>query len=230
MKTTDEGIFLYRKPYSSSSLITWFFTRQNGLQKFAFRGGKKKSHQIFPLAISELTFYKRSNVELLNLTSCDTVLPLTFQFNPIKSSVAFFIAEVIRKSVHTDDTDEELYLFLRNEILKLEASENLSMFPIRFLIEFSSFLGIIPQIEDENPDSFDLNSGQFICAHHVAANLIQGDVVDLLYNLISKEGDQSFSNKTRTESLDTMLLYFSIHIPGFNKLESFDIIKDILHD
>jgi recombinational DNA repair protein (RecF pathway) len=85
MKATEEGILLHRISYSESSLVATFLTKNDGIKKFLFKGGKKKSPQLFPLSISELTFYGRKESELLNLTSLDPIGSQSFQFSPIRS-------------------------------------------------------------------------------------------------------------------------------------------------
>ena len=99
MKAVDEGVFLHRTPYSANSLITTFYTREKGLQKFLFKGGKKKGYQLYPLSVSELNFYGREGSDLINLTSAQATSNHSFQFNPVKSTIAFFIAETIQKCV-----------------------------------------------------------------------------------------------------------------------------------
>lgn len=230
MKTTDEAIFLFRKPFSSSSLIVWFYTRQNGLQKFIFRGAKKKAHHLFPMSIAELTFQTKSNNDLSFLTSAEAVIPLTFQFNPLKSSIAFFMAECTRKCVHLNHEDESLYLFLRNYIVELEVSDNLTYFPLEFLVKLSEFLGISPQIETDNSKFFDLNSGVFLTHAQNHSEMIEGEAVNLLAAVISGKSEVDYPNNVRSEALNVMILYFSLHVPTFRNIESFDIVKEILHD
>jgi len=48
MKQLDEAIFIHRTPYSESSLVVTFLTKEYGHQKFFFRGGKKKSIPALP--------------------------------------------------------------------------------------------------------------------------------------------------------------------------------------
>ena len=84
MKRTDKAILLNRISYSESSLIITFYTFENGIQKFIFQGGKKKAHQLFPLAISEITYYKRPDSDLGKLTSSESKRILNeLPFNPI---------------------------------------------------------------------------------------------------------------------------------------------------
>ena len=117
MKSTDQAILLNRISYSETSLILTFYTLANGIQKFIFQGGKKKAHQLFPLAISEITFYKRPDSDLGKLTVVESSRILNeVLFNPLKSSVAFFIAEVLQKCLKTEEAEDHLFLFLEEKI------------------------------------------------------------------------------------------------------------------
>ena len=112
MKNTDRAILLNRISYSESSLIVTYYTFENGIQKFIFQGGKKKAHQLFPLSLSEITYYKRPDSDLGKLTSAESYQLLKeVPFNPIKSTIAFFIAEVLLKCLKTEESEKDLFLF-----------------------------------------------------------------------------------------------------------------------
>lgn len=229
MKKTDEAIFLYRKPFSSSSLIVWFFTRTDGLQKFVFRGAKKKAHHLFPMSIAELSYSSKSNNDLAFLSAAEAVIPLTFQFDPVKSSIAFFMAECTRKCVHVHNEDEELYLFLRDSVVQLEVSEEMTFFPLNFMLKFADFLGITPQIEEGHARYFDLNSGQFLAHAKSHSEVVEGECVQLLIDLLEGK-NTAYNAAIRAEALNALILYFSLHVPTFRNLESLEIVREILHD
>ena len=69
MKSTDKAILLNRINYSESSLIITYYTLNNGIQKFLFQGGKKKANNLFPLSISEITYYNRPDSSLGKVTA-----------------------------------------------------------------------------------------------------------------------------------------------------------------
>lgn len=230
MKAVDYGILIHRSPYSSSSLITTFYTEKNGLQKFIFKGGKKKAHSLFPMAATELTYYGR-NKELLSLTEVDPSFPMTFQFNPIKSSIAYFMAEVVQKCVLSGDPDSNVYHLLKKYTFELNENDEVQLFPLQFLIDFSDMLGIMPLRNDLSANVFNIDTGNF--QHSLSNELrsFKGESVLLLIQLIEKSTLLSLPKKeVRNESLRIYLNYFSIHIPKFKTLESYEILREILSD
>ncbi len=230
MKSIDYGVLIHRSPYSSSSLITTFYTEKNGLQKFIFKGGKKKSHSLFPMAVTELTYYGR-NSDLLSLTDVEAIFPMTFQFNPIKSSIAYFMAEVVQKCVLVGDPDPHIYSLLKKYVFQLNENEEVQLFPLQFLIDFSDLLGIRPLRNDSTANIFNIDTGNF---QHTLSNELRsfkGPSIDLLIHLIDKTNLELWPEKeVRNDALRIYLNYFSIHIPKFKKLASYEILKEILSD
>ncbi len=227
MKTTDKAIFIHRSPYSSNSLITTFYTEKNGLQRFIFKGGKKKSHALFPLAISEISYYGR-NSELLNLTDATLINPLSFQFNPIKSTIAYFAVEVLQKCVQQGDPDLNLFNLMVNEVDKLEDASNLHLFPIELMIQLAYRLGIYPLVDEENMGYFNLDTGSYQHTDSQSQRCLSGDAVTFLKQLLLEDPTETPNKTIREEALTILLNYFSIHIPNFKNLKSYSILKEVL--
>ncbi len=230
MKNTDRAILIHRSPYSNSSLITTFYTEQRGLQKFIFKGGKKKAYSLFPLAATELTFYGR-NKDLLNLTIVDSLFPTTFQFNPIKSSIAFFIAEVVQKCVIIEDADTNIFRLLQRYSFELNENDEVQLFPLQFLIDFSDVLGFLPLRENTDAKIFNIDTGRFQYSLSNNLRTFKGESIDLLIRLIEKSTLPFLPTKeVRDSAMNVYLNYFSVHIPKFTKLESLDILKEVLSE
>lgn len=230
MKSTDLGVFLHRSVYSDSSLIVWFYTRESGLQKFLFRGGKKKAHSLYPLAVCELSFYGHKDADLLNLTSVESAQNATFQFNPIAATIAFFCVECVKKSVHLDDKDESIFQFLVHFSERLNSEKQIGMLPVFFLVEFSEYLGLKPYLEDENGTFLNLDAGVFQSSTNAHERIVYGDGVNLLYAIaFQMELPETVSKQTREEALNIMLEYFKIHVPRFDHLDTLEVVKEILY-
>ncbi len=229
MKATDRGIFLQRTPYSDSSLIVTFFMERGGLQKFVFRGGKKKAHQIYPLSISELTYYGRNDSELLNLVSVESLKPQQFQFDPLRGTVAFFMAETLRKCLAPGQPDKSFFDFAETWIEALDTRKNLALFPLEFLIECSGAMGFRPLCEENNDLLFNVDAGVFQKTSGVSERTFGGDSALLIRNILTGENNPTATRACREEALDIMLMYFSIHVPRFDRLESYEILREVLH-
>lgn len=228
MKEVDEGIFLHRTNYSESSLILTMYTRNSGLRKFIFKGGKRKAHNLYPLSVSELTYFGRKESELLQLTAAESIEALTFPFDPVRSTIAFFMVELLRKCIHEGEKDERLYKYIREEIDELEKTEKLSFFPLKFLISLSELLGIFPMIEGDDPSVFHLIEGRIDPYKRIAEDVESGDHVRLIAEFIRKENKGTSSRLTREKALDTMLKYYSMQLPGLDELRTLSIVKEVL--
>ena len=229
MKKTDLGVFLHRTSYSETSLIVWFYTKTKGLQKFIFKGGKKKAHALFPMSLAELTYYGKEDADLLNLTSVETVSPATFLSNPMKITIAFFMAETIRKCVEQGDKDAELFLFIERQINQLSVSNEVAMLPLVFLVEGTKALGFFPLCEDETARFFNLDSGRFLLTASTHQATASGDGVELIRNvMISNQEAATPTKAARMDALKIMMDYYKIHVPRFDTLSSYEIVKEVL--
>lgn len=228
MKSTDTGIFLQRIVYSDSSLIVTFLCAENGLRKFLFRGGRKKAHGIFPLAVSELNYFGRPESELLNLTSVEPCKVVEFPFHPVKSTIAFFMAEVIRKSVERDQIDRSLYDFALDWIDALESTKDLALFPLAFLVGATDILGIRPLMDQPEHSVFNLDSGEFQAAESSPERCASGSAAVLIACLLEGGLIDATLRAHREEALEIMLRYYAIHVPRFQTLETYEVVKEVL--
>lgn len=226
MKQTTIGIFLNRISYSESSVIATFYTKDDGLQKFIFQGAKKKNSNLFPLNLCELTYYRRPDSELGKLTHVDNLIVLdAIISNPIKSIIAFFIADVVRNTLLTNEKETAVFEFLKRAVFELNQTNETSIFPLIFLVEFTYYIGIKPITSDENPLYFDVKEGEFHADYRPTEWQESGDIVQQLFCL--------FENKIitpiyRRKALEIMLNYYSLHIPRFDVSKSLEIIREVL--
>jgi DNA repair protein RecO (recombination protein O) len=225
MKQVDEGIFLFRTAFSETSLIITFYTKSSGLKKFIFKGGKKKAHNLFPMSVSELTFYERKEIELSILVEASAQTNTSFQFDPIKSAIAFFIAEVTRKCLDNHERDVEMYVFLTDAINRLEKGSDLSYFPVDFMVGFTRVLGIHPMQEGNNA-VFNFEDGTIggLKGNRGA----DGAQVHLLLDRMNgREG--VYSKEEKTKALNTMINYYAYHISRMDQLDTLEIVKEVLN-
>ncbi|MCH2225059.1 MAG: recombination protein O N-terminal domain-containing protein [Crocinitomicaceae bacterium] len=228
MKSLTTGIFIHRISFSETSLIALFYTREFGLRRFLFKGGKKKSHNLFPMAVCEVSYYGRKESELLNVTAVEPALPLSYQFDPIKSTVAFFMAEVLKKCTYMDEPDDATFLFMTSKSQELNQLEDCSMFPIRFLIDLSEHLGIQPYIEGTDASFFNLDEGLVEGRNQSQQRVAKGRVVSDLKDLIQGNEPPQMSKLMREDALTMMLEYYRIHIPNFGTVSSHEIVREVL--
>ena len=231
MKQTDIGILLNRISYSENSLIATFFTEKSGIQKFIFLGGKKKSGNLFPLGIYELTFYKRPDSELGKINQAVLVNSMHNIFlNPIKSVIVFFVAEVLHQSIKTEEKDAELFLFINNEINQLESEEQLKVYPALFLLKLITYLGIKPHVENVNSQYFDLEQGVFTSNPTNLDKSINSSASRAIRDfLFENEHNTELLQANGKEVISILIAYLTIHLPSFKGQKSLELVRDILH-
>ena len=230
MKLTDKAILLNRINYSESSLIITYYTLQNGIQKFLFQGGKKKANNLFPLSISEITYYNRPDSSLGKVTASETITMLSeIPFDPVKSTIAFFIAEVLSKCLQTEESEHLLFQFLEEKICELDQNKDVTLFPIQFLIDFSEFLGIQPHVLDDNGTYFNLMEGTISDYKPDGDIYANGEVTKLVSAFILKKSNIEHTKKLRAEALDILIQYFQLHIPQFKTLKTLEVIREVLY-
>lgn len=228
MKHSDKGIFLHRLSYSESSIIATFYTQKHGLSKFLFQGAKKKASNLFPLAICELTIYKRPESDLGRISSTELESPLLeLRNDPIRSIIAFFMADVIRHSLKVENSDEVAFSFLEYQIHLLDEQQDVANFPLHFLCDFSEVLGIKPLVHELQPKYFNLIEGEFTSVLNTGELFIEGPQVQQLFALFNAERIV-ITHYERKELLIHLLHYYKIHIPNFEVERSLKIIQDVL--
>jgi len=231
VKQVDKAIFLHRINYSESSLIVTFYTYHNGIQKFIFQGGKKKSNSLFPLSLCEIEFYRRPDSELGKLTNARTYEMLyDISVNPFKSTIAFFLVDVLRQCLQTVQSDPELFSFLEQKILSLKTIEDLGLFVSRFMIEFSEQMGIEPHLQSEDKRFFHLQEGEFSDFDRNDELNAEGQSVLLIQQLLRKGDSIDFPSAIKRDAFEIMVKYYRLHIPGFDVQKSLDVIREILYN
>jgi len=233
VKKTDIGILLHRVTFSESSWITTFYTQKMGIQQFIFRGAKRKKYNLFPLNVCELTYYVRSDSELGKLTHIDTELSHTMLFSdPRKHIIAFFIADVIRKSLRTTEVEPHLFQFFKQTITEINQADILHSLPLNFLADFTTYIGIRPNQCDNNPVFFDLEQGEFFSKNMSERKYVEsGQVARELFLLFFSETNHFIEYSViRKQVLNVLLRYYATHIPNFNINKSLEIIREILQD
>ena len=82
------------------------YTKTNGIQKFISKGVKKKSGNLNPLGIYEITFYKSPKQDLGNITEINqTQVYYSKNISPLKNIISFFLADLFQMLRRRVDLD-----------------------------------------------------------------------------------------------------------------------------
>ncbi len=239
MQQKTDAIVLKLQKFKDNASILHLYTRELGRTSLILYGAqsKKKGNAIaylHPLSIISIDVNIRNNKELNVIHEVkeeDSTMDLLF--NPIKSAIAFFIAEVLLQVLRTNERDSLLFDFIRNSILILNhETKKLGNFHIAFLLRLSRFLGFQPTIE--NPLSysfFDLKQVEFTTRQPTHPHYLRFDDTKKMFIILRMNYRNfhlfQFTKAERSEVIDIILDYYKIHIQNFGTLKSVYVLKEL---
>ena len=141
--------------YSDTGSIVHLYTAEHGRMQYAVYGNKLKG-VLRPLSIIEYTSTRRNNAptQMGTLSSASLLYPLQrLTIDVQRQCVAMFVAEVLASTLRHPMSDQPLYDWLCEVIQHLDKDEEISNLHLRFLLDYSTHLGI--GIDDtEHPEWF----------------------------------------------------------------------------
>ena len=232
------GIVLSTIRYSDSSVIARIYTRKNGLLTFMVRTGKGKTALqklglLQPLSIVNIWFKDDDRKSIKSLTSIERAESLNeIPFDTVKTCIALFMAEVIGRSIHEEETNEKMFHFLTESILSLDRSKSeVSNFHLSFMIEFSRHLGFYPHQRNNNEPFFDLMEGEFLFAEPIHPHVLSGKALEGLHRLmLGHDGTEhiKIGNETRRILLQKVIDYYRLHLHGMKEITSHKVLEEVL--
>lgn len=240
MLIKTKGIVLHSLKYSETSIIVRIYTEAFGLQSYLFKGirnpkSKTKAGLFQPLTLLEVVAYSKINTNLHTAKEVRLFQPyLNIPFDIRKSSITLFMNELLYKSIREEETNPELFAYLWKSCLLLDSTEeHLNCFPLVFTAELTRFLGIQPQSGfTEKKQVYNLRESQFQAMIPDNEAYVLPEYGKLFNSLISTEIEKQsglhFKPAVRRSLLDSLLIYYRIHIPGFKPMNSHHILHSVL--
>ena len=238
MLYTLKGIVLRVVEYSESSLVVTAYTDLFGLQSYIVKGARKKNSKtkpsyFQPLSLVEMVVFKSSGEKLntiqeIKINKAFASIP----FDIKKQAVAFFINELLVKTIKEEEPNSSLFSFLFSSIQLLDVfTGNCSNFHLVFTLQLSRFLGFYPQGVSNGQNYFDLVNGSFISNPPQHFHFLNPQYTLLLHQIIETSLSNcdtiSISSETRVEFIDKLIEYYSLHIPAFKDLRSVEVLKAV---
>jgi len=234
-----KGIILHQIKYTDSGIIVQVYTRDLGRQSIIVKGMRSRvsgKHNVLfqPVSILELVFYYRESRAIQVLKEFSVVYsPSDIYANVKKSCMAVFLAEILTAVLKEETPNHEMFDFIEDSIIYLDKCESGYVnFHIAFLAGLSSYLGFEPRTRI-NPENiyFDLMNGTFVSLPPLHSSFANRQVSDILACFFSSSFEKMRSipltGSLRDEVLETIIKYFSIHLPGLKKINSLEVLKEI---
>ena len=240
------AIVLHSIKYGDNSLIVKMLTEEEGLQSFMVKNVFGKKSKMKAALFQNMTLLDIVSESGNGSLSFIKELSLTHYYKDIttnikKSTIIFFISELLSKTITESETDTALFDFIFNSMIWLdEAEDDYVNFPIFFAIRLSAYLGFFPNIDTYSEGScFDLLDGNF--------KQIQNDIYQMepelsrtFYEILevtrqcdstgdspSKSVSQILSLKERRLLLEHISTYYKLHVEDMRELSSYEILKTV---
>ncbi|MEA1874225.1 MAG: DNA repair protein RecO [Bacteroidota bacterium] len=239
MLIRTKAIVLNQFRYSDSSTIAHVLTQSHGKLSLFVRSSAKRKTDIKqryfqPLFLLDVDIDYKEKREIQAVKEIKTFEPLHSISSDIrKQSIAIFLSEVLSKSIRAEQPDEALFDFVFHNVLLFEhLSKGSSLFHHYFLAQLLKYLGFAPgNTLTESRPFLDTESGLFVPASQLSSacfNELESKLLaaftDINANMLS---NLSISKNNKQLALESILFYYSKHVPGFDKLKSYEILKAV---
>lgn len=233
MLEKTEGIVLKTVRYSDSSIIAHIYTREYGWLNFIIPGvrssrNKSRGNILQPLQQLELDIYFAPQKNLMKIKEYrPAYIYQQLHADIIKQSIALFSLELFNKCIHEHETNPELYDFLISFLTSLDIqTDSVAFSALTFMEQLSTYLGFAPSMEQDGA-YFNLMEGNFSSVFN-EYSLNEYETLKWKHWLGGAyEAVNTLSD--RTLLLEKWLLYYRLHVPGFQPLNSLSILQQLLH-
>ncbi len=234
-----KAIVLKTSKYSDNSIIVNCYTDIFGKISFILSStrGKKAKNKIAlfqTLSLLELDIYYKEKREIQRIKEAHLSTPfLTLSNDIIKSSISFFLAELVFKVLKENENNLELYTFIENSIKFLDLStvkKQISNFHLAFMIQLSKYIGFFPlQNYSEQNNCFNLQKGLFVNCKQTTDLVLEHNLSLILVQLIKTgyNNKLSLNRKQRNDLLLKLVSYFNLHLESNIKIKSINILAEI---
>lgn len=235
MLIKTKAIVLSAIKYQEKSLIVKCYTHYHGVKSYfvpAAFSTKKSSQRVAyfqPLTLLEIEATHKNKGTLEHFKEVKLAYPYqTIPLDIIKSTIVIFLSEILHHSILEEEKNEALFEFLETALLWLDTHDNIANFHLILLVQTTKFLGFFPQQPVENQPFFEMIEGVFTSFHGVSC-LTEHETL-LLKKLIQLKLDSEqklFTGIERQLLLKILLDYYAIHLDGFKKPKSLEVLKEV---
>ncbi len=237
MQVTTKAIVLSSLKYGDTSLIVKAFTLSDGLKSYLLKGlltskkGKLKTAYFQPLTQLEMVANHKNKGTLESIRE----VRVTYHYQSLhseipKNAITLFLAEMLCNSIQEEERNEGLFYFMESALQWLDTHTEITNFHIYFLIDLTKYLGFYPETTNTSGTYFDLLEGEFTDTRSLNPN-ISGENLNLFKRFLGINFDtlQSVKMKkaNRNQLLQSLVLYFELHLQGFRKPKSLAILNEV---
>ncbi len=238
MIQTTKAIVISTIKYGDASLIATCYTEDFGIKAYILRGilkakkGKLKKAYFQPLMQLNLTVNHNNKGNLNTIREVEVLNFYTTIYIDIKKqTIALFLAEILYSSIKEEERNSSLYKYLETSFLWLDTHDNVANFHLLFLLNLTKFLGFYPEVNQTHYTYFNLLEGRFTDKKEI--NTVYGNNLMQFKKLLGINFDVlheiNYNAVNRQSVLAILVNYFELHLHGFKKPKSLQVLKSIFN-
>ena len=235
MLVKTKAIVLSSLKYQEKSLIVKCFTLSDGLKSYFVRdafSGRKGNHKIAyfqPLTLLEIEAVHKNKGTLENFKEIKISHPYwSIPTDIFKSTIVLFLSEMLHHSIHEEEANPDFFAFLETALMWLDTHDQIANFHLILLMEATKFMGFYPEDSNPNFDFFEMREGVFMPFETVSC--LNKSHTFLLKKLLELRFDSIeilFNSKERQALLKIIIDYYSLHLDGFRKPKSLEVLVEV---
>jgi len=236
MIEATKAIVINTIKYGDTSLIATCYTENCGVKSYMLKGvlkakkAKIKTAYFQPLMQLNLTANHNNKGTLNSIRDVEVVHFYNSIYTNIrKQTISLFLAEILYHSIKEEEQNNSLYKYLETSFLWLDTHDNIANFHLLFLLNLTKFLGFYPEINDVSKSYFNLLEGNFTSNNKPSS--VSGENLNQFKKLLGINFDVldqvDFNAANRQTVLSILIQYFELHLSGFKKPKSLNILKAV---
>ena len=239
MLVKNKIIVLSKLKYADHDLIIKAYTKERGTVSYMLRGvlksKKNNSKNIYYQLLSQLeieeNFKPKNELQYIKEVKFSFIYK-SLHYHVLKSAMVMFISEVLASALKEEEKNEDLFQFIESSLQYLDhLEESFSNFHLLFLVHLSQYLGVKPD-QTKKDSFFNLKTGAF---ENYISNKYSGSeynsklLIFLLNSNYEEVSNLKINAKQRQDFLNMFLTYFELHLEGFKRPKSLDILNAVFH-
>jgi|TARA_B110000967_G_scaffold27061_1_gene24789 DNA repair protein RecO (recombination protein O) len=232
---STKAIVLSSIKYGDTSLIVKCYTEEEGVKTYLIRGVLKpkkkgiKAAYFQPLTQLKIVANHNSKNTLNSIKEVQVSQPYrTIHSDIVKQAVVFFLSEILASAIQEEEQNKTLYSYLETAFIWLDTHDKIANFHLLFMLNLTGFLGFYPDMSGKDKIGFNLLEGNFSNSTQDKNVIYRNDFYQfkklLGINFDSIE-NVSYSKEERQLVLQMIIQYFKLHLGGFRKPKSLQVLE-----
>ena len=235
MLIKTKAIVLSSLKYQENSLIVKCFTESDGLKSYfvpSAYSNKKVNQKIAyfqPLTIIEIEANHKNKGTLEHFKEIRLAHSYySINTDIVKSTIVIFLSEILHHAIKEEEKNQSLFSFLETALLWFDTHQETTNFHLILMIEVTKYLGFYPDLTELDFPYFDIKEGYFTPFQSI--NSLTEHETHLFKRLLQLKFDSDqkiFAGIERQLLLKILLDFYTLHLDGFKKPKSLEVLKEV---